>query len=78
MGLSRIGIICSQLVDGGLNKKTPVAVIQDGTTSKQRMVSGTLSDIAKKVKKENFRPPCIIIIGQVVKLSKIIGWKKND
>jgi len=33
MGLSRIGIICKELVSGGMDKKTPVAVIQDGTTS---------------------------------------------
>ena len=75
MGLSRIGIICKQLAQGGMDKTMPVAVIQNGTTSKQKMISGTISNIASKVKKEGFKPPCIIIIGKVVNLSKIIGWK---
>ena len=76
MGLSRIGIICKQLEQGGMNKKTPVAVIQNGTTPKHRMISGNISNIAKKIKQENFKPPSIIIIGNVVELSKTIGWKK--
>jgi uroporphyrin-III C-methyltransferase len=75
MGLSRIGIICKQLIEGGLDKKTPIAVIQEGTTSKHRMIKGDLSNIEKKVKQEKIKPPSIIIIGKVVNLSKIIGWK---
>ena len=75
MGLSRIGTICKQLAQGGMDKKMPVAVIQNGTTSKQKMISGTISNIASKVKQEEFKPPCIIIIGKVVNLSKTIGWK---
>ena len=31
MGLSRIDVICKQLIAGGMDKKTPVAVIQNGT-----------------------------------------------
>ena len=50
MGLSRIGIICKQLIDGGLEKNTPIAVIQEGTTSKHRMIKGTLSNISKRSK----------------------------
>ncbi len=75
MGLSRIGIICKQLADGGMNKKTPVAVIQDGTTPKHKMITGTITNIAKQVKQEKFKPPSIIIIGKVVDLAKTIGWK---
>ena len=75
MGLSRIGIICKELIEGGMDKKTPIAVIQEGTTSKHRMIKGDLTNIAKKVKQEKIKPPSIIIIGKVVNLSKIIGWK---
>ena len=77
MGLSRIGIICKQLISGGMDKKTPVAVIQDGTTSKQKMITGTISNIAQKVKQSKIKPPSIIIIGKVVSLSKTIGWRKK-
>ena len=77
MGLSRIGIICKELINGGMDKKTPVAVIQDGTTSKQKMIIGKVSDIAQKVKRSKIEPPSIIIIGKVVSLSKTIGWRKK-
>ena len=75
MGLSRINVICKQLVDGGMDKTTPVAVIQNGTTSKHRMIKGNLSNIAKKVKENKITPPTNIIIGKVVDLSETIGWK---
>ena len=75
MGLSRIGIICKELANGGLAKSTPVAVIQNGTTAKQRVIKGTISNIAKKVNQHKLKPPCIIIIGKVVNLSKKLGWK---
>jgi len=77
MGLSRLGIICKELVSGGMDKKIPVAVIQNGTTSKQKMIIGTVSNIAQKVKRSKIEPPSIIIIGKVVSLSKTIGWRKK-
>jgi uroporphyrin-III C-methyltransferase len=77
MGLSRIDVICKQLIAGGMNSKTPVAVIQNGTTPQQKMIIGTVSNIAKLVKTNNIKPPTNIIIGKVVDLSNIIGWRKN-
>jgi uroporphyrin-III C-methyltransferase len=77
MGLSRLGIICKELVSGGMDKKTPVAVIQDGTTPKQKMIIGTVTNIAQKVTRAKIEPPSIIIIGKVVSLSKTIGWRKK-
>ena len=77
MGLGRINIICKQLSAGGMEKNMPVAVIQDGTTTKQKMVIGTISNIVQKVKQSKIKPPSIIIIGKVVSLSKTIGWRKK-
>ena len=76
MGLSRIGIISKKLIDGGMDKDMPVAVIQNGTTSQQKMIKGTISNIANKIQRNKIKPPTNIIIGRVVDLSDIIGWKK--
>ena len=76
MGLSRIEVISRKLIEGGMDKNMPVAVIQNGTTSKQKMVKGTISNIANKIKRNQIKPPTNIIIGRVVDLSDIIGWKK--
>ena len=75
MGLARIGVICKQLLSGGIDKNTPVAVIQDGTTARHKMISGTVSNIASKVKREKIKSPAIIIIGNVVDLADSIGWR---
>ena len=77
MGLSRIDTICKLLIAGGLDKTTPVAVIQNGTTPQQKMVKGNVSNIAKLVKAQKITPPTNIIIGKVVDLSDTIGWRKN-
>ncbi|HEX9845215.1 MAG TPA: uroporphyrinogen-III C-methyltransferase [Candidatus Nitrosotenuis sp.] len=76
MGLSRIGVISKNLIAGGLGKNTPVAVIQNGTSKNQRMIIGTIANIVDKIKQNKITPPSIIIIGDVVKLHKIVGWKK--
>ena len=76
MGLSRMGEISKSLVAGGMSKSTPVAVIQNGTTENQKLVIGTLSNIERKIKQNKITPPSIIIVGNVVKLHKTIGWKQ--
>ncbi|MGI0046668.1 MAG: uroporphyrinogen-III C-methyltransferase [Nitrosotalea sp.] len=76
MGLSRLEVISKNLISGGLDKNTPVAVIQNGTTAEHRMIKGTLTNITKKVSAAKIRPPSIIIIGKVVSLSEKIGWRK--
>ena len=39
------------------------------------MISGTVSNIASKVKREKIKSPAIIIIGNVVDLADSIGWR---
>ena len=76
MGLSRIEIITQKLIDGGMDKNMPVAVIQNGTTPKQKMIKGTVSNISNKIKRNKIKPPTNIIIGRVVDLSDTLRWKK--
>jgi uroporphyrin-III C-methyltransferase/precorrin-2 dehydrogenase/sirohydrochlorin ferrochelatase len=52
----------------------PVAVIQQGTTQNQRVVTATLSNIAEQVTIELIKPPCLIIIGEVVLLREKLNW----
>ena len=75
MGLSRINKISRYLVEGGMHKTTPVAVIYNGTTKQQRTIKGDLSNIARRVKEEGIVPPANIIIGDVVKLGSKLEWR---
>lgn len=49
-------------------RETPVAIIQDGTTAKEKMVFGTVKDISYKAQYARLTNPAIIVVGEVVKL----------
>lgn len=68
MGLSRLRLICDELISGGLDPSTPVAVVENGTTPGHRSVRGTVSDIDDAVRAAGMRPPANIIIGAVAGL----------
>lgn len=69
MGLRNLPHITAQLMAFGKDKMTPAAVLQEGTTARQRMVCSTLEDISEAVVRENIKAPAITVIGDVVKLS---------
>jgi uroporphyrin-III C-methyltransferase len=74
MGLSGLGRICERLVAHGLPPTTPAAVVQQGTTLAQRVVTGTLADLAAGVERAGLRSPCLVIVGEVVRLRAQIAW----
>jgi uroporphyrin-III C-methyltransferase len=74
MGLSGLAEICAQLVDHGLRADTPAAVVQQGTTLDQRVVSATLADLPARVAEAGLRSPCLIIVGEVVRLRDELAW----
>ena len=77
MATARIGQIAEQLVAGGLNAKTPVALISSGTTGLQRTVVGTLASIGANAAKADLQPPSLAVIGDVVQLASKIDWQNN-
>ena len=59
--------IVKQAIEGGYKKSTPVGVVYRASWSDQKIITGTLDDISKKVLKEKITRTAIIIIGDVVK-----------
>jgi uroporphyrinogen III methyltransferase / synthase len=74
MGVKQLGHIAGSLVKAGMNPKTPVALVRWGTTGRQQTLEGTLATIAAAAEKADFKPPAIIVIGEVVKLRGQLGW----
>jgi uroporphyrin-III C-methyltransferase/precorrin-2 dehydrogenase/sirohydrochlorin ferrochelatase len=64
MGLKNLASIVDTLVASGRNPATPAAIIQEGTTSHERTVSGTLAELP--VLASDLRPPAIVVVGEVV------------
>ena len=74
MGTDRIGQIAGMLVAHGMEAATPVAMVQWGTTGRQRSIAGTLGTIAEVAAKEQIGPPTVAVIGEVVKLREKLNW----
>lgn len=74
MGIGNLDSITKKLIACGKPKNTPVAIIQWGTTARQRTVTGTLRDIAQASRKNNIKAPAIIVVGETVTLRKDLGW----
>lgn len=74
MGLEKLEAICTKLIGGGLTRNTKIAVIENATSNKQRVIVGNLGNIEKKVKQKNVQSPAIIIVGKVVGIQNKINW----
>ena len=74
MGLVGLAQICEKLIEHGVSADMPVAVVQQGTTQRQKVVTATLVDLAEKVSIAGLKPPCLTIIGEVVQLRKKLAW----
>ena len=74
MGVEQLESISYKLIKGGMSKELDVAIIQNGTTKKQKIVKGNLSNIVKKAQEREVKSPAIIIIGRVVSLHEKLAW----
>jgi len=72
MGLKNLPHIVSELVAHGRSADTPAAAIRWGTTEKQQVVEGALSDIVEKA--GLLGPPVVIVVGNVVELRNRLQW----
>lgn len=74
MGLASLALVCRELVRHGLPAETPAAIVQQGTTASQRVVTGTLADLAARAAAAGLRPPTLVIVGDVVRLREKLAW----
>jgi uroporphyrinogen III methyltransferase/synthase len=74
MGVTRIREIARALTVHGMDENTPVAMIRWGTTGRQRCIQGDLKTIAEVAESTGFKPPGLIVIGDVVKLRSKLNW----
>jgi uroporphyrin-III C-methyltransferase len=76
MAMSKLEIIMEIFAQYG-KSDTPVVIIQDGTTAKEKMVTGTVRDIAYRAQYAGLANPAIIMIGEVVNLAAAMNSIHN-
>lgn len=74
MGLVGLGQITQHLLQAGRDPETPVALVQQGTTPNQKVVTGELANITERIESETIKPPTLVIIGGVVSLRQSLNW----
>ncbi|RDV83009.1 uroporphyrinogen-III C-methyltransferase [Ammonifex thiophilus] len=74
MGMAHLETIVQKLQEKGMPGSTPAAVIQWGTTGRQRQVTAPLKDLVREVEEAGLTNPAVVVVGQVVKLSRELAW----
>jgi len=76
MGIESLPTLVDKLIIGGIDSSKPVAIIENGSLNQQRTITGTMNSIVNDAKKADIKPPAVIVIGEVVKLSRKLKWFK--
>jgi uroporphyrinogen III methyltransferase / synthase len=74
MGVRNLAHISQKLIQAGRSPQTPIALVRWGTLPIQQVAEGTLENIVEKVNQAGFKPPCIIVVGEVVQLRNSLNW----
>jgi uroporphyrin-III C-methyltransferase / precorrin-2 dehydrogenase / sirohydrochlorin ferrochelatase len=73
MAVTHLERVAAELVKRGRAADTPVAVICDGTTPRQRVLVSTLADVAERAAADGVQPPAVVVVGDVVRLREVLA-----
>lgn len=74
MGVARLPELSRKLLAHGCDAATPVALIENGSRTGQRVVHGRLRELPELAVRNDIRPPAMLIIGQVAALGQTLAW----
>lgn len=74
MGVAQLRDAAKRLIDGGRSESEPAAIVQWGTTGRQRVAVSSLGSIADVAEREGIGSPATTIVGQVVRVRDAISW----
>jgi uroporphyrin-III C-methyltransferase/precorrin-2 dehydrogenase/sirohydrochlorin ferrochelatase len=78
MGLQGLPQIRDALIRHGCPRDTPAALVQQGTTRRQRLIAGTLGNLPELVAEAGASAPTLVIVGGVVSLHGKLAWFQGD
>ena len=73
MGVGRLAETAAGLVASGRSPATPVALVEQGWTPRQRTTVTTLARAADDAAAAGVRPPAVVVVGEVVRLRTRLG-----
>lgn len=78
MGLNSLPELCAQLIEHGLPRDWPAAMIEQGTSPQQRVIAATLDELPGRVTAAGLSGPSLLIVGEVVRLRDRLSWFSAD
>jgi uroporphyrin-III C-methyltransferase/precorrin-2 dehydrogenase/sirohydrochlorin ferrochelatase len=73
MAVTHLEAVAAELVKRGRAGDTPVAVVSDGSTARQRVLVSTLADVSRDAAAARVRPPAVVVVGDVVRLRDLLA-----
>lgn len=74
MGLKSVEHICEKLREHGMVEDMPVALVEQGTTPRQRVHCATVATLPATLEGVGVRSPALLIVGEVVRLRLRLAW----
>ena len=74
MVLSGAKNLSDKLIEHGMRKDMPIALIEKGTMPEQKIYISTLVELPQLISKEKVGAPSLLIVGEVVKLHEKLNW----
>lgn len=74
MGVAMLGTVQARLIAHGRGADTPFALIENGTRPEQRVVAGTLGQLAETAQAHAVRSPALLVIGEVAQFAATLHW----
>jgi uroporphyrin-III C-methyltransferase / precorrin-2 dehydrogenase / sirohydrochlorin ferrochelatase len=78
MGVGRLAAIRARLLEHGRGASTPVALVENGSTPQQRVIRGTLAELAELAERYSVRAPAVLFVGEVAALAGRLNWFEGD
>jgi len=67
MGVRTAPRITAKLIEVGREASTPVAIVENGSLPRERVITGQLFDLPGLVRRESITGPAVIIVGEVAR-----------
>ncbi|MGJ7901591.1 siroheme synthase CysG [Lysobacter sp. 1R34A] len=74
MGVSGLDVLRDKLIEHGRAASTPFALIENGSRPEQRVVTGTLAELAERAQAHRVQSPALLIVGEVAALAARLHW----
>ncbi len=74
MGVAALDHLRQRLLDAGRDPGTPFALVENGSRPEQRVVTGTLGDLADTARAHAVASPALLILGEIAALAAQLHW----